>query len=166
MYCEHLFVCIWPFKNTYMSFLHCTLKMKSCGYFFFPKWKKKKEEKKELGTRQGPVFFWKNMYIQLYTHEKLHLLLKQKTINLSVQRMYNIILVPAVAGDESYQFLPLRSFRNIISQEVLFGNEGKYFEEGRTSFGKILYISWFFFWSHSRKSASKYFKDILVKVMA
>lgn len=60
----------------------------------FPKWNKKK---KELGTREGPVFFWKNMYIQLCTHEKLHLLLKQKTINLSVQRKYDIILVPTVA---------------------------------------------------------------------
>lgn len=79
MFCEHLFVCVWLFKNPYMSFLHCTLK------------------KKELGTRQGPVFFRKYMYIQLCTHEKLHLLLKQKTINLSVQRMYDIILVLTVA---------------------------------------------------------------------
>lgn len=67
--------------------------MKSLFFFFFHM-----EKKKRAWHQTGACVLLKNMYIQLCTHEKLHLLLKQKTINLSVQREYNIILVPSVAA--------------------------------------------------------------------
>lgn len=62
--------------------------------FFFQGEEKKK---KRAWHQTEACVLLKNMYIQLCTHEKPHLLLKQKTMNLSVQRKYNIILLPSVA---------------------------------------------------------------------